>query len=314
MATNKSKVPSRSAKAAADGKATRGGKAAGRGNAAGSGAKTASGAKAASAKAASGAKAASSAKTASSAKAASSAGAAKPAALMERLERAVPEATCELAFTSAFELLIATILSAQSTDKMVNSVMPTLLARYPTPHALAAADQDEVELLVKRTGFFRNKAKAIRGAAQQLVEHHGGEVPRTLEELVALPGVARKTANVVLGTAFGIPSGIVVDTHVTRVSERLGLTTSKDPVRIEQELCAKFPRDSWVELAHRLVLHGRYTCLARTPLCSQCPLNELCPSRQAEPTGSWQARAVSEAERVARGFAASGAATDVAPL
>jgi endonuclease III len=228
-------------------------------------------------------------------------------AVAARLERAIPEALCELRFGNAFELLIATILSAQSTDKMVNTVMPELLARFPTPQGLAAADQEEVEQLVKRTGFFRNKAKAIRGAAAQLVEQHGGEVPRTLESLVELPGVARKTANVVLGTAYRIPTGFVVDTHVTRVAQRLALSAESDPVRIEQTLCELVPRDKWIDTGHRMVLHGRYTCLARTPMCSDCPLNELCPSRLAPAAESWETRAAHEATRVSVGYAASGA-------
>jgi len=233
---------------------------------------------------------------------------AAPDLVAERLARAIPEATCELRFSSAFELLVATILSAQSTDKMVNAVMPELLRRFPDAAALAAAEQEEVEALVKRTGFFRNKAKSIRGAAQQLVAQHGGEVPKTLEQLIELPGVARKTANVVLGTAYRIASGVVVDTHVTRVAQRLGLSRHEDAPRIEQDLAATFAPESWIDVGHRLVLHGRYTCLARTPLCTSCPLNELCPSRQSAPEDSWEQRAQEEAGRVARGFTASAGA------
>lgn len=215
-----------------------------------------------------------------------------------RLGKAVPNAACELRFERPFELLIATILSAQSTDRTVNAVLPSLMARFPTPKALAESDQEEVEALIKRTGFFRNKAKAIRGTAAKLVAEHGGEVPEDLDALVALPGVARKTANVVLGTAFRIPSGFVVDTHVTRVSQRLALTDASDPVRIEQDLCSGFPKELWIDLGHRFVLHGRYTCLARTPMCSECALNELCPSSAARPTDDWEARALREAKRV----------------
>jgi endonuclease-3 len=229
--------------------------------------------------------------------------AADPPALAERLAQAIPDALCELRFQSPFELLIATILAAQSTDRTVNQVMPQLLARFPDAQALAAASQEEVEGLILRTGFFRNKAKAIRGAAQQLVERHGGQVPRTIEELVQLPGVARKTANVVLGTAYRVAAGFVVDTHVTRVSYRLGLTEQTDPVRIEQDLCVRFPREAWIDLGHRLVLHGRYTCLAKSPRCPECPLNELCPSHQAEPQAPWPARAQAEAQRVASALA-----------
>jgi endonuclease III len=219
-------------------------------------------------------------------------------AIALRLAKAIPDAVCELRFERPFELLIATILSAQSTDRTVNAVLPSLMARFPTPKALAESDQEEVEELIKRTGFFRNKAKAIRGTAAKLVAEHGGEVPRDLDALVALPGVARKTANVVLGTAFRIPSGFVVDTHVTRVSQRLALTDATDPVRIEQDLCGGFPKDAWIDLGHRFVLHGRYTCVARTPMCSECALNELCPSRTQRPEDEWEARAKREAKRV----------------
>jgi endonuclease-3 len=221
----------------------------------------------------------------------------------ERLEKAVPEPVCELKHKSAFQLLIATILSAQSTDKTVNAVTPDLFARWPTPAALAAAPQEEVETVVKRTGFFRNKAKAIRGTAAALVAAHGGEVPRSLDEMVTLPGVARKTANVVLGTAYGIPSGFVVDTHVMRVANRLGLTSHDDPRDIERDLCAQFPQRDWVDMGHRILLHGRYTCLAKAPMCSVCPLNELCPSREGGPEHTWQERARGEAIRVADGMA-----------
>ncbi len=231
------------------------------------------------------------------------AGAGERKDIAERLARAIPKPECELRFHSPFELLIATILSAQSTDRTVNAVMPSLLARFPDARALAAAEQDELETLIKPTGFFRNKSKAIRGAAQRLVERHGGEVPRTIEELTELPGVARKTANVVLGTAYRLAEGFVVDTHVTRVSQRLGLTRETDPVRIERDLCRAFPRDAWVDFGHRFVLHGRYTCLAKRPQCERCPLNELCPSRIAPPLGPWEARAAHEAERVARALA-----------
>jgi endonuclease-3 len=222
-------------------------------------------------------------------------------ALRARLTLAVETPACELAFKTPFELLTATILAAQSTDKTVNQVMPTLLLRFPGARELAASDQEEVETLVKRTGFFRNKAKAIRGMAQKLVAEHDGEVPRTIEQMVALPGVARKTANVVLGTAYGIGSGFVVDTHVTRVAQRLALSSQSDPVRIEQDLCRLFAQSEWVDMGHRLILHGRYTCLAQRPMCDQCPLNELCPSRQAEPVGSWEQRATNENVRVNAG-------------
>lgn len=223
----------------------------------------------------------------------------------ERLRAAIPKPESELAFDSPFALLTATMLAAQSTDKIVNQVMPTLLARYPTARELAASDQAEVEQLILRTGFFRNKAKAIRGMAQKLVSDHEGQVPRTMEQLLELPGVARKTANVVLGTAFGIAEGFIVDTHVARVSQRLGLSGQTDPVRIEQDLCRLFDRSEWIDMAHRFTLHGRYTCLAKAPQCSACPLNELCPSRVSAPEQAWTARAEAENVRAHAGLRAS---------
>lgn len=210
----------------------------------------------------------------------------------KRLARAIPNPVVELDHRSPWQLLIATILSAQSTDKKINEVTPVLFSRWPTPEALASADPAEVEAVVKPTGFFRNKAKAIMGASRVLVERFEGEVPRTLEELVTLPGVARKTANVVLGSAFGIPSGIVVDTHVTRVSRRLELAVAKTPAAIEAELTALFPKESWIEMGHRLVLHGRYVCKAKRPMCARCPLNEICAAAEAEPEiPKWTERA-----------------------
>ena len=222
----------------------------------------------------------------------------RAAELAQRLETAQPQPVCELDFHTPFELLVATILSAQSTDKMVNRVTPELFARWPTPAALAEAPQEEVEEVVHPTGFFRNKAKAIRGTAQLLVERHGGAVPADLEALTALPGVARKTANVVLGTAFGIASGITIDTHAGRVARRLGLTRHDDPGKVETDLMALWPQEAWVDTGHRLVLHGRYVCLARTPDCARCPLNELCPSQADEPVGAWTERAAAERRRV----------------
>src|SRR5688572_18233382 len=238
------------------------------------------------------------------AKTASGAGAAKPSpdervrALRTRLAKTIPEPHCELDFATPWQLLVATILAAQSTDKQVNLVTPQLFAAYSTPAALAAAPTEDVERLVKSTGFFRNKAKSIQGASRLLVERHGGEVPRTLEELIELPGVARKTANVVLGTSYGIPSGIAVDTHATRVAQRLALTREADSVKIERDLCALFPRPTWPATSHRFVLHGRYVCLARKPRCRRCPLAELCPARQETPEGTWTARAAWERELV----------------
>lgn len=225
---------------------------------------------------------------------------------MARLTRAIPDPQCELAFHNPFQLLIATILSAQSTDKAVNAVTPALFSRFPTPAALAAAPPEEVEALIKRTGFFRAKTKSIMTTAQLLVTQFEGEVPQTLEELTRLKGVARKTANVVLGTAFGIASGFVVDTHVTCVSQRLGLTQEQDPAKIERDLCEAFPRERWVDMGHRVLLHGRYTCLAKAPKCEVCPLYELCPSRMSERVeGDLETRSRGEAARVREGMAAA---------
>ena len=213
------------------------------------------------------------------------------AALLERLAAALPDARCELAHDSPWTLLIATILSAQSTDRTVNTVTPELFRRWPTPAALAAAERAEVEQVVHRTGFFRNKAKAIQGCSLAIATEHGGEVPPDMAALCALPGVARKTANVVLGVAFGIAAGVVVDTHVTRVAQRLGLSASDDAERIEQDLCAALPRERWIDGSHRLLLHGRYVCTARQPQCAHCALNELCAARAQPPAGSWRDRA-----------------------
>ena len=196
------------------------------------------------------------------------------------LQRTWPKATCELDFADAFQLTVATILSAQSTDRRVNMVTPTLFARYPTPAALAAADQGELEVLIHSTGFFRNKAKSLLGMARMLVTEFGGQVPRTMEEMVRLPGVARKTANVVLGSALGITTGVVVDTHVTRVAGRLGLTRETDPVRIEQDLMKVAPPERWIDLGHQLIWHGRRICHAKKPECEACPLAPLCPSAE----------------------------------
>jgi endonuclease-3 len=223
----------------------------------------------------------------------------KAAAIHERLLEAEPEPICELDHRNPFELLVATILSAQSTDKGVNRVTPELFQRWPTPAALAKAPQEDVEAVVKPTGFFRNKAKSIRETARILAEKHKGEVPKTVEELIELPGVARKTANVVLGTAFRIANGITVDTHAGRVSRRLGLTKEEDPPKVEAVLCGLFPRDQWIDTGHRLVLHGRYICLARSPKCAVCPLNELCPSAEVEPLGPWPERAERERKFIA---------------
>lgn len=193
------------------------------------------------------------------------------------LARAYPDAQCALVHRNAFELLIATILSAQCTDERVNQVTRVLFAKYPTPQALAALPIKELEKLIQSTGFYRNKARNIHACCQKLVEEHGGQVPAEMEKLVQLPGVGRKTANVVLGTAFGIPSGIVVDTHVARIVRRLGLTRQKDPVKIEQDLMQQLPPHEWIDFSHRLIWHGRKVCKARRPLCDQCVLASLCP-------------------------------------
>ena len=202
----------------------------------------------------------------------------------KRLEKRYPNAKCSLDFTNSFELLIATILSAQSTDARVNIVTKSLFRKYPNPQAFANASQVEMEKDVKQTGFFRNKAKAVINCSKAIVERHGGQVPRTMEELTALPGVGRKTANVVLGNAFETPVGVVVDTHVTRVSGRLGLTAHADPEKIEQDLMALLPRAKWTGFSHRIIYHGRETCIARKPNCPECVLNDLCPSREDQPS------------------------------
>lgn len=208
-----------------------------------------------------------------------------------RLKKAQPSPQVELDHKSAWQLLIATILAARSNDRMINEITPELFARWPQPADLAEASQEEVEVVVKRSGFFRNKAKAIRKTAQAVVADFGGEVPGTMAELTTLPGVARKTANVVLNSVFKVPSGIIVDIHVTRLVERFGFTDEKDAKKIEALLCTVFPKSSWVDVGHRLVLHGRHVCTARKPRCAQCPINEVCPSAAAEPAGRWTERA-----------------------
>ena len=200
-----------------------------------------------------------------------------------RLKEIYPVAVCELDFETPYQLLVATILSAQSTDKMVNQVTPKLFARWHEPADLAAADPAEVEALIKPTGFFREKTKAIQGAARALVERFAGEVPPRMEDLVPLPGVGRKTANVVLGVAFGVP-GFAVDTHVTRLCNRLKLTDSSDPVKIEKDVCEIVAREEWTELSLRLILHGRRICDAKRPKCEVCVLNDFCPSSTTRAT------------------------------
>jgi endonuclease-3 len=197
--------------------------------------------------------------------------------VVERLREEYAVAECALVHRDAFELLVATIMSAQTTDERVNMVTPVLFARFPDAQALAQAPLPEVEDIIRSTGFFRAKSRSIVEMAQDVVQRYGGEVPPRMEDLVTLRGVGRKTANVVLGVAFGIP-GFPVDTHVTRLTQRLGLTKSTDPVRIEAEVCAMVPREEWTWLSLRLILHGRRVCLARTPRCEKCVLNDICPS------------------------------------
>ncbi len=200
--------------------------------------------------------------------------------LLAELHAAYPDAECALHHKNAFELLVATILSAQCTDVRVNKVTPALFARFPTPEAMASAEQEELEELVRSTGFYHNKAKNIQGAARRIVEAYDGEVPQAMDELLTLPGVARKTANVVRGVCFGLADGIVVDTHVKRLSQRLALTTQQTPEKIERDLMELVPKEEWINLSHLLIFHGRQVCDARKPRCGACTLVELCPSAQ----------------------------------
>jgi endonuclease-3 len=189
-----------------------------------------------------------------------------------------PDARCELDHKNAFELLCATILAAQSTDKLVNTITPALFARWPDARALAGAEPDELERMIYQTGFFRMKARSLLGMARALVERHDGLVPRDVDALVALPGVGRKTANVVRGAVWGLADGVVVDTHVTRLAQRLGLTRATDAAKIEEDLMRELPRDQWISFADRLIWHGRRVCFARKPDCEHCALAPLCPS------------------------------------
>jgi endonuclease-3 len=200
--------------------------------------------------------------------------------VIARLRLAHPDAHCALDYETPLQLLAAVILSAQCTDERVNLTTPALFARYPTAEALAAADPEELEAIVRPTGFYRNKARFLRQTAARLLEVYGGDVPSQMEELLTLPGVARKTANVVRGEIYGLADGITVDTHVKRLSARLGLTVETDPVKVERDLMALIPRESWIEIAHLLIWHGRRVCTARKPDCPACPLNDICPSAQ----------------------------------
>ena len=201
--------------------------------------------------------------------------------IVARLHDEYPDADCELNYSTPWELLVATILSAQSTDVRVNIETPALFARYPTIESMAEAPQEDMEEMVRRTGFYRNKARAVREAAAAIVENFGGEMPANMDDLLTLRGVARKTANVVLGTAFGIASGITVDTHVNRLSHRLDLSRQKSPEKIEQDLMDLLPQEEWIFAGHSIIWHGRRVCEARKPACDRCALNDLCPSSAA---------------------------------
>ncbi len=200
------------------------------------------------------------------------------AAILELLERTYPGVVCALNHRNAWELTVATILSAQCTDARVNLVTPELFRLYPTPEAMAAASQAEVEELIRTTGFFRNKTKSILGAAKLVVAQYGGKIPQTMEEMLRIPGVARKTANVVLGSWFGIASGVVVDTHVLRLSRRLELTKETTPEKVEKDLAKMIPKERWISFSHELIHHGRQICVARTPRCADCTLERVCNS------------------------------------
>lgn len=201
------------------------------------------------------------------------------AAILQKLDEAYPDATCELKHANPFQLLISTILSAQCTDVRVNQVTESLYKKYPGPKSFAYANPAELEQEIRPTGFFRNKTKSVMGASKAIVETFGGEVPRTMEEILGLPGVARKTGNVVLGTAYGIASGVVVDTHVQRLSNRLELTKHQDPKKIEQDLMRIIPQKKWIQFSHQLIWHGRRVCIARKPRCISCNLEPLCRSK-----------------------------------
>jgi len=223
--------------------------------------------------------------------------------LIERLRAAYPNARTALHHRNAFELLIATILSAQCTDARVNMVTPVLFARYPDPTSMMRATQEELEGIIRSTGFYRNKSKAIRAASARIVEEFGGDVPRTMEELLRLPGVARKTANVVLGSAYGVAEGVVVDTHVYRLSRRLGLSRGKTAEEVERDLTRILPREEWIDFAHLLIFHGRQICQARSPKCPACPVSDLCPSARYFLSGTvppWERREPAKAAAAAR--------------
>jgi len=201
------------------------------------------------------------------------------AAILKALDEAYPEAECALTHRSPWELLVATILSAQCTDVRVNMVTPELFRRFPTPEAMADASLDQIEEIIRTTGFYRNKAKSIQGAARKIIADFGGEVPQTLAELITIPGAARKTANVVLGVSFGKAEGVVVDTHVFRIARRLQLAKAETPEKVEQELMQVLPRSRWISFSHQIIHHGRQVCEARKPKCERCNLEQLCRSK-----------------------------------
>ncbi len=203
----------------------------------------------------------------------------RPGKILEALDQLFPAATCALHHRDAWQLLVATILSAQCTDKRVNEVTPGLFRKYPTIQDFAAVSQEELARDIRSTGFFNNKAKSVIGAARKILADFAGNVPRTMEEILTIPGVARKTANVVLGTAYGVVSGIVVDTHVQRIAQRLDLTKESDPVKIERDLMNCIPRERWILFAHQMILHGRDLCAARKPRCADCPMDPICYSK-----------------------------------
>ncbi len=228
--------------------------------------------------------------------------------ILDRLEKIFPDADCELDYRNAFELLIATILSAQCTDKRVNAVTPALFARYSTASDLAVAKLPEVEEIIRSTGFFRSKAKSITSCAQALVANHGGEVPRDFEAAVKLKGVGRKTASVVLGHAYGIAEGIAVDTHVLRLSSRLGLTKHDDPIHVEQDLMKLVPRERWIKTTDLIIFHGRRTCEARKPRCGECGIFDLCEWSSKQAFAYGESKPVSRAGAKAAGKGGPGGA------
>jgi endonuclease III len=233
--------------------------------------------------------------------------------LIELLQEAHPDAACALRHQDPFQLLVATILSAQCTDERVNQVTPSLFARYPDPASLGAADPKTLESIIRSTGFFRNKAKSIRGAAGRIVSEYGGTVPSTMEDLLTLPGVARKTANVVLGVGYGQAEGIVVDTHVERLSHRLGLTNGKNASEVERDLMKIVPRDDWIRFSHLLIFHGRRVCTALRPHCSACAVQALCPSAPLFLSGRVPPREAARRARARAGRGAGGSRGNAAP-